>query len=222
MRAARTGCRGRAARSCRPTNRASNASARIHHFLADELALTPDTNALVGQADMLVTRLSGGLATWARRLEFEPFRLRVIGTAGSGKTQLAVQVMRDAVAKGKGVLYVCFNRPLADHIARVAPPEAKVANYHQLVRRSRATPAARRISVQPNVFATLEALRQHADRRALEVRRIDRRRRAGFPAAMGRCPRAAARPEGAWWWLEDPMQNLYFRESRSRWPAGRR
>ena len=59
-------CRRWCWRSCRPTSRASNASARIHHFLADELALTPDTNALVGQADMLVTRLSGGLATWAR------------------------------------------------------------------------------------------------------------------------------------------------------------
>ncbi len=105
---------------------------KIHHFLADELALTPDASALVGQAGTLVTRLAGGLATWARRLEFSPFRLRVIGTAGSGKTQLAVQVMKDAVARGQRPLYVCFNRPLADHIARVAPPEAKVANYHQL------------------------------------------------------------------------------------------
>ena len=55
-----------------PDERPFEASSRIHHFLSDELALTPDTNALVGQADMLVTRLSGGLATWARRLEFSP------------------------------------------------------------------------------------------------------------------------------------------------------
>ena len=26
----------------------------------------------------------------------------------------------------------CFNRPLADYIARIAPPGAKIANYHQL------------------------------------------------------------------------------------------
>ena len=58
--------------------------------------------------------------------------MRVTGTAGSGKTQLAVQAMRDAVAAGKRVLYVCFNRPLADYIARIAPPGAKIANYHQL------------------------------------------------------------------------------------------
>ena len=48
----------------------------------DELELAPDPSTLVGQARRLVTRLSGGLATWARRPEFEPFRLRVIGTAG--------------------------------------------------------------------------------------------------------------------------------------------
>ncbi len=106
------------------------AANRIHHFLADELSLTPDTNALVGAANTLVTRLSGGLATWARRLEFEPFRLRVIATAGAGKTQLAVRVMRDDIAAGKSVLYVCFNRPLADHIRAIAPKEAKIANYH--------------------------------------------------------------------------------------------
>lgn len=85
-------------------------AAKIHHFLADELSLTPDTSALVGQADTLVTRLAGGLAAWARRLAFAPFRLRVIATAGSGKTQLAVQAMRDALSAGKRVLYVNSRR----------------------------------------------------------------------------------------------------------------
>ena len=132
-------------------------ASKIHHFLADELALAPDASALVGQAGTLVTRLSGGLATWARRLEFKPFRLRIVGTAGSGKTQLAVQVMKDAVAIGKRPLYVCFNRPLADHIARVAPSEAKVANYHQLCDWI-ARDAGRAPDFQaPDVFARLEA-----------------------------------------------------------------
>ena len=65
--------------------------------------------------------------------------------------------MRDAVAKGRSVLYVCFNRPLADHIRLVAPPEARIANYHQLsasVTRDAGMPPD---FSQPNVFATLEA-----------------------------------------------------------------
>ena len=107
-------------------------SAAVHAFLSDELVLAFDPCALVGQARTWVTRLSGGLATWARRLEFEPFKLRVVGTAGSGKTQLALRVLEDAAAKGLRAQYVCFNRPLADHLARLVPAAVKVATFHML------------------------------------------------------------------------------------------
>ena len=105
---------------------------KLRRFFENELQLVPDVSALLGRAERLVTRLSGGLATWARRLQFEPFRLRVIGTAGSGKTQLAMAVLQDAAAQGRRALYVCFNRPLADHLAQLAPEGAEVASFHQL------------------------------------------------------------------------------------------
>jgi hypothetical protein len=186
---------------------------KIHHFLADELALTPDASALVGQAGTLVTRLAAGLATWARRLEFAPFRLRVIGTAGSGKTQLAVQVMKDAVANGKRPLYVCFNRPLADHIARVAPPEAKVANYHQLCDWI-ARDAGRVPDFQaPDIFGRLESTFADApigSRWQFDVLIVDEGQDFQQPWVEALARLVA--PEGAWWWLEDPLQNLYMRE----------
>ena len=188
-------------------------ASRIHGFLSDHLELTPDASALVGQAGTLVTRLSGGLATWARRLSFEPFRLRVTGTAGSGKTQLAVQVMKDAVGQGKRALYVCFNRPLADHIARVAPPDAKVATYHQLCDWvARDTGASPDFS-SPGVFDWLEARFAAAplgDAWRFDVLIVDEGQdfRAHWVAALERL----LAPGGAWWWLEDPMQNLYMRE----------
>ncbi len=186
---------------------------KIHHFFADELALAPDASALVGQAGTLVTRLAGGLATWARRLEFAPFRLRVIGTAGSGKTQLAVQVMNDAVARGQRPLYVCFNRPLADHIARVAPPEAKVANYHQLCDWV-ARDAGREPDFQSgDVFNQLETIFAETPidaRWQFDVLIVDEGQDFQQPwvAALERL----LRPDAAWWWLEDPLQNLYMRE----------
>ncbi|KND62252.1 Superfamily I DNA and RNA helicase [Candidatus Burkholderia verschuerenii] len=188
-------------------------AARIHHFLADQLSLTPDTNALVGAANTLVTRLSGGLASWARRLEFGPFRLRVIATAGAGKTQLAVRVMRDALAQGKSALYVCFNRPLADHIRAIAPKEAKIANYHQLsaaVARDAGSPPD---FSQPNVFATLEerfAAVPVPEHWKTDVLIVDEGQdfQAPWVAALERL----LNPGGAWWWLEDSMQNLYLRE----------
>ncbi|RQQ51210.1 ATP-binding domain-containing protein [Burkholderia stagnalis] len=186
---------------------------KIHHFLADELALAPDTSALVGQAGTLVTRLSGGLAAWARQLEFTPFRLRVTGTAGSGKTQLAVQAMRDAVAAGRRVLYVCFNRPLADYIARIAPPGAKIANYHQLcdwvVRDSGHTPDFQ----APDAFERLAA--RFADtpvpeRWRFDVLIVDEGQ--DFHPSWAVALKRLLAPDGAWWWLEDPLQNLYMRE----------
>jgi hypothetical protein len=188
-------------------------AAKIHHFLADELSLTPDTSALVGQAGTLVTRLSGGLATWARRLDFTPFRLRVVGTAGSGKTQLAVQVMKDAAASGKRVLYVCFNRPLADHIARVAPEGAKVANYHQLCDWVARDVGAAQDFQTSDAFSRLEAVFADApigERWTFDVLIVDEGQdfHEAWVAALSRL----VRPAGAWWWLEDPLQNLYMRE----------
>ncbi|MCF7694586.1 ATP-binding domain-containing protein [Mycetohabitans sp. B2] len=200
-------------RALPPDEAPFDCATKLHHFLSDHLALTPDASALVGQADTLVTRLSGGLAEWARRLSFEPFRLRVTGTAGSGKTQLAIQVMKDALAQGRRVLYVCFNRPLADHIARVAPPGAKVATYHQLcdwvVRDSGQEPDF----ASPDVFGWLDA--RFADVPPSDAWRFDvlivdegQDFRAHWVAALQRL----LAPSGAWWWLEDPMQNLYMRE----------
>ncbi|KVP56523.1 nuclease [Burkholderia ubonensis] len=186
---------------------------KIHHFLADELALTPDTSALVGQAGTLVTRLSGGLASWARQLEFTPFRLRVIGTAGSGKTQLAVQAMRDAIAAGRRVLYVCFNRPLADYIARIAPPGAKIANYHQLcdwvARDGGYTPDFD----APDAFGRLEARFAQTpvpERWRFDVLIVDEGQ--DFHPSWASALERLLAPDGAWWWLEDPLQNLYMRE----------
>ncbi|MDY7788255.1 ATP-dependent helicase [Burkholderia ubonensis] len=186
---------------------------KIHHFLADELALTPDTSALVGQAGTLVTRLSGGLASWARQLEFTPFRLRVIGTAGSGKTQLAVQAMRDAIAAGRRVLYVCFNRPLADYIARIAPPGAKIANYHQLcdwvARDGGYTPDFD----APDAFGRLEARFAETpvpERWRFNVLIVDEGQ--DFHPSWATALERLLAPDGAWWWLEDPLQNLYMRE----------
>jgi hypothetical protein len=67
--------------------------AKVERFLGDILQLVPEVHAVVGEAHGLYTRLAGGLAEWARRIDCEPFRLRVTGTAGSGKTQLAMAVL---------------------------------------------------------------------------------------------------------------------------------
>jgi hypothetical protein len=104
----------------------------LHHFLRDVIQLEPDVSALVGRARSLVTRVAGGLAHWARQLDFAPYRLRVTGTAGSGKTQLALAEYRAALANGRRPLYVCFNRPLADHFASIVDGGGLVCTFHAL------------------------------------------------------------------------------------------
>jgi superfamily I DNA and RNA helicase len=58
--------------------------------------------------------------------------IRIQATAGSGKTQLALRLLETAVTDGQNALYVCFNRSLADHMARIAPSKSNIVNYHDL------------------------------------------------------------------------------------------
>ncbi|HQX06606.1 MAG TPA: ATP-binding domain-containing protein [Zoogloea sp.] len=186
--------------------------ARIHRFLGDVLQLVPEVHAVVGDAHALYTRLSGGLAEWARRIDCDPFRVRIIGTAGSGKTQLAMAAYRDALAAGRRPLYVCYNRPLADHIALIAPPGGEVATYHQLADRlSRALGQVPDFS-QPGVFDRLEAfLDGHAPSDADRFDEIIIDEGQDFRAGWADNLLRFLRPGGRAWWLEDPLQNLYGR-----------
>ncbi len=185
---------------------------RLRRFFGDELKLEPDVSALVGRAEQLVTRISGGLATWARRLELEPFRLRVIGTAGSGKTQLALKLLDDAAAQGRRALYVCYNRPLADRIAQLAPNTAEVATFHQLCERRVRAEGEPVDFRQPGVFEHLaERMAALPVRPGDEVDELVVDEGQDFDQAWVAPLLARLRGGGRAWWLEDPMQNLYGR-----------
>jgi len=184
----------------------------VCRFLASQLELVPEIGALVGQTETLYTRLSGGLAEWGRRLEFDPFRLRVVGTAGSGKTQLALAVFRDAVAAGRRPLYICFNRPLADHMNQVTPKGGEVATYHQLCDRFMRAGGATPDFTQPDAFPKMEAdfaAANPGDAWFFDELIVDEGQ--DFQPAWVPTLLRLLRPGGRAWWLEDPMQNLYAR-----------
>ncbi|WP_298618522.1 ATP-binding domain-containing protein [uncultured Zoogloea sp.] len=186
--------------------------AKVERFLGDVLALVPEVHAIVGEAHALYTRLAGGLADWARRIDFTPFRLRVVGTAGSGKTQLAMAAYRDALAAGRQPMYVCYNRPLADHIALIAPPGGVVVTYHQLADRLLRARGEAPDFTRPDAFARLEAALddlQPADAEQVDELIIDEGQ--DFQAGWARNLLRFLRPGGRAWWLEDPLQNLYAR-----------
>ena len=198
---------------------------RLRRFFSNELELVPDASALVGQANALVTRMSDGLATWAQRFEVTPPRLRVIATAGSGKTQLALALLAGANDQGRRAMYICFNRPLADHIRATAPANVEVFNYHQWCQQ-RLRDAGQSVSFDGgNSFEQIEQASlalpvQPGEQVDLLIIDEGQDFSAGWRDDVLRLAGSAADSPASVWWLEDPMQDLYGREpaSPSEWP----
>ena len=84
---------------------------RIQNFLENRFDLVSDAAAHVGIVNRAVISLSDGLAKWVPRIHHNAGIYSVQATAGSGKTQLALKLLTDAVHQGQRGLYVCFNRP---------------------------------------------------------------------------------------------------------------
>ncbi|OZI37555.1 nuclease [Bordetella genomosp. 10] len=193
-----------------PPGEPSRRHAQVDHFLRDIIRLETDVSALIGQARAWVTRLAGGLAHWARQLDIDPYRLRVTGTAGSGKTQLALAEYRDAVEQGKRPLYVCFNRPLADHFNRIAPEGGLAVSFHllcdRLLRHAGRSPDFSRPGAFERLIDDAEALAVPPDF-MFDTVIVDEGQ--DFNARWGGMVLRLAKPEARVVWLEDPMQNLY-------------
>ena len=205
---------GRAVGHILPPGEARDAAPEVRRILRDILRLETDVSALIGQARALVTRVSGGLAHWARRLEFAPFRLRVTGTAGSGKTQLALAEYAAALEAGRRPLYLCYNRPLADHFQRIAPPGGLAATLHMLCdQRLRAAGQVPDFAL-PDAFERLlarAAALPVGPEWTFDTVIIDEGQ--DFTEAWRDLALAHAAPGARLIWLEDPMQNLYLRPS---------
>ncbi|WP_229799811.1 AAA family ATPase, partial [Vogesella fluminis] len=105
---------------------------RIYAFLSNHLSVARDVSALQGQLRETARHLSDGLATWVPRMHIPSRILRVQATAGSGKTQLALSLLQEAQRKGLSAKYVCFNRPLADHMQRLLGNDQQASTFHAL------------------------------------------------------------------------------------------
>lgn len=105
---------------------------KIRRFLRNEFQISPTISTLRDQLNATTLRLSDGLAVWVPRIAHPSGVMRIQATAGSGKTQLALRLLEDAAAAKESALYVCYNRPLADVVAKIAPTRTEVACFHEL------------------------------------------------------------------------------------------
>jgi hypothetical protein len=192
----------------------------IHSFLCNELNLVPEVGALSQAAETLVTRLSHGLEQWVSRLNFEPFRLRITGTAGSGKSQLAFSELQRNHGLRARTLYVCYNRPLSSHMAQQVREAglmgAVVFNFHALCDRMLRDAGLDVDYASPGVFGRLaeQVLATPLDKRWVfdsivvdEGQDFDQ----SWLPVLQRCAHSGTR----WLWLEDPIQNLYAKPAVS-------
>jgi DNA helicase IV len=161
----------------------------------------------------MYTRVSGGLSEWAQKIDFSPFRLRVVGTAGSGKTQLALSAYRESIKQGRKPLYVCYNRSLADHVSKVSPDGGLVTGYHQLGDRIAKLLGTPIDHLKPGPFTQMESTLDGyhpSDDQQFDDLIVDEGQ--DFKSTWAANLMRLLRPNGKAWWLEDPLQNVYSRD----------
>ncbi len=107
----------------------------VRGFLRQTFELVPDIHAHVTGQEKAFTRLSGGLVRLLGGLEMDPLRLRIYGTAGSGKTQIARHFFDDALRRGRRPLLVCFNRALSERLKNGVQSGGLVATFNGLCAR---------------------------------------------------------------------------------------
>ena len=106
--------------------------AKVEAFFAQTFEVRVDIHAQVSAHERHFTRVGGGLAHTLAGIEMEPYRLRVQGTAGSGKSFFAHAFFETTVGKGRRPLLVCFNRPLAERLKALLGPVGRVSTFYGL------------------------------------------------------------------------------------------
>ena len=190
----------------------------IQEFLSEKANVVPQMGVLGRSAKEMTTRLSSGLSEWAERLEFAPFRLWVQGTAGSGKTQLALKELRLAKANNQTAMYICFNRPLVDAMKLSAPEPNNCMTFHELADLLSKQHGQEIDYQEEGVFPKLaqylvENIFLLKDQ--LDVLVIDEGQ--DFERSWADALITMVKDVGRIIWLEDPSQDLYGRW-QTNWP----
>jgi len=87
---------------------------KVENFFRQTFELVPDIHAHKEKLNKSFVRQSGALVNVLANLDMQPFRLRVMGTAGSGKSLVVQSFMEKQAGQGKRQLFLCFNRMLAE------------------------------------------------------------------------------------------------------------
>lgn len=108
---------------------------RVRKALADECRFVAADAARADEDDQWMDILTDTQYAAYEGILAQP-RVRLQGPAGSGKTMIAIRAAMDAATKGGRVLYLCYNRVLAEWLrSKWAPPRnLAIKHFHALCR----------------------------------------------------------------------------------------
>src|SRR5262249_11028120 len=105
---------------------------RFLAVLAPQVRLVPSLATRIEEDEVVLVRLTDEQIHILDTLAEVP-RIAVKGPAGTGKTLVAMEKGRRLAPDGNRVLFLCFNRPLAEFLAERAG-NFTVKNFHALCR----------------------------------------------------------------------------------------
>ena len=103
---------------------------QVEEFFNQTFDLVPDIHSHIGSQEKHFVRQSGALADILTHLEMEPFRFKLSGTAGSGKSLFARRFLAREQHAHRRVLLTCFNRPLAELLKASVGDAGTVNTFH--------------------------------------------------------------------------------------------
>ncbi len=190
----------------------------IHRFLMSQLKLIPNVGVLSEQVKEVSFNLSRGLSEWVQRLEFDPFRLHIQGTAGSGKTQLALNELSIANEKNLYGLYLCFNRPLVDSIKKFAPNPQICFTFHELAKNIADLLSIKVDLLSNQAFLDLEMIfADHAVQLANQFDYLIIDEGQDFKSEWRDLICQMVKPDGRIIWMEDVGQTIYPERYSKDW-----
>jgi hypothetical protein len=185
----------------------------LRHFLKNEFQISMDLGALREQTKNTVRILSDGLSTWVPRISSSHGVYCVSATAGSGKTQLALTLIENAIEQKHNAIYVCYNRSLADHMRKIAPARANIVNFHELCvdhfRKFHGEPDFSKPQIFDSLITTYKQDSEHFPEN-LDVLIIDEGQ--DFEADWIDMLGTKLKSDGRLYFLEDTEQRIYQRD----------
>lgn len=110
----------------------ADAAIAVHDFFAQTFRLVPDVHAHIDTQKLSFIRANAALCDLIENIEMSPLKLHVKGTAGCGKTGIALRFYQRAMEAGKRPLLVCFNRSLRDALEAIVPKGGLVQTFFGL------------------------------------------------------------------------------------------